>query len=183
MSHPCWQLSTHHGDNVILSASPETWSVHKTSCNAWWTRYWTACDGGIGIADDVIVHGMDDEEHDKNLHNLMEVAYEHGLVFIFEKYAVKKHLWPSLDVSMTRMEHTLTLLKSVQCSTCLPHRHQHSSRSSLAWSQSYCHWCYHFHLSPHLSTNSSGMAQSLHWMNHTRKLLTLWNAWSEQTLI
>ena len=47
------------------------------------------CEGVIGIADDVVVHGKDDEEHDRRLHNLMRVAREHGLVFNREKCDVK----------------------------------------------------------------------------------------------
>ena len=38
------------------------------------------CPGTIGIADDVVVFGADQREHDKNLVNLMEVSREFGLV-------------------------------------------------------------------------------------------------------
>ena len=31
----------------------------------------TCCNGVIGIADDVVVHGKDDKEHDKCLHKFM----------------------------------------------------------------------------------------------------------------
>ena len=48
------------------------------------------CEGVIGIADDVIIHGTDDEDHDRNLHNFMHTACEHGLVFNGEKCEVKK---------------------------------------------------------------------------------------------
>ena len=48
------------------------------------------CEGVIGIADDVIIHGKDDEDHDRNLHNFMHTACEHGLVFNREKCEVKK---------------------------------------------------------------------------------------------
>ena len=48
------------------------------------------CEGVIGIADDVIIHGKDDEDHDRNLHNFMHTACEHGLVFNGEKCEVKK---------------------------------------------------------------------------------------------
>ena len=48
------------------------------------------CEGVIGIADDVIIHGKDDEDHDRNLHNFMCTACEHGLVFNGEKCEVKK---------------------------------------------------------------------------------------------
>ena len=37
------------------------------------------CIGVIGITDDIIVHGKDDEEHDR-LHKFMRVATECGLV-------------------------------------------------------------------------------------------------------
>ena len=39
-----------------------------------------SCPGCIGIADDVVVFGRNAEEHNKNLHNLMQVARQHGLV-------------------------------------------------------------------------------------------------------
>ena len=38
------------------------------------------CEVVIGIADDIIIHGKDDAEHDRRLHKFMEVAREHGLV-------------------------------------------------------------------------------------------------------
>ena len=48
------------------------------------------CEGAIGIADDVIIHGKDDEDHDRNLHRFMRIAREHGLVFNGDKCEVKK---------------------------------------------------------------------------------------------
>ena len=48
-------------------------------------------DGVIGIADDVVVYGRDLEEHDRNLHKLMKVAEEEGLVFRAEKCCVRQH--------------------------------------------------------------------------------------------
>ena len=48
------------------------------------------CEGVIGIADNVIIHGHDDEEHDWCLHTLMQVVTEHRLVFIGEKCAIKQ---------------------------------------------------------------------------------------------
>ena len=50
----------------------------------------THCDGVSSIADDVVVHGKDDKEHDKCLHKFMKVAHEHGLVFNKDKCAVKQ---------------------------------------------------------------------------------------------
>ena len=49
------------------------------------------CERVIGITDDVIIHGKDDEDHDRNLHNFMHTACEHGLVFNREKCEVKKN--------------------------------------------------------------------------------------------
>ena len=46
--------------------------------------------GTIGIADDVVIHGKDDEEHDWNLHRFMHVAQQHELVFSGGKCEVKK---------------------------------------------------------------------------------------------
>ena len=43
----------------------------------------------IGIADDVIVHGKTEDEHDGNLHNLMIVAREQGLLFNSTKCSIK----------------------------------------------------------------------------------------------
>ena len=47
------------------------------------------CEGVIGITDDIVVHGKDDAEQDRCLHNLMQVAHEHGLIFNWEKCDVK----------------------------------------------------------------------------------------------
>ena len=48
------------------------------------------CEGAIGIADDVVIHGKDDEEHNQNVPRFMRVAREHGLVFNGDKCKVKK---------------------------------------------------------------------------------------------
>ena len=50
------------------------------------------CEGDIGITDDVIIHGKDDEVHSQNLHGFMCLAHEHGLVFNGEKCEVKTRL-------------------------------------------------------------------------------------------
>ena len=51
----------------------------------WW-------EGVIGIADDVIIHRCDDEEHVWHLYTLMQVTTEHGLVINGKKCAVKQPL-------------------------------------------------------------------------------------------
>ena len=48
-----------------------------------------SCPGTLGIADDVAVFGRNEAEHDANLHNLMRVSREHGLVFNSKKCAIK----------------------------------------------------------------------------------------------
>ena len=48
------------------------------------------CEGAIGITDDIVIHGKDDEKHDQNLHRFMHVTLEHGLVFNGDKCEVKK---------------------------------------------------------------------------------------------
>ena len=48
------------------------------------------CEGAIGIADDVAIYGRTETENDKNLHQLMKVASENGLVFNSEKCHIKK---------------------------------------------------------------------------------------------
>ena len=47
------------------------------------------CEGFIRIADDIIIHGKDDAEHDRRLHKFMRVAREHGLVLNKKKCEVK----------------------------------------------------------------------------------------------
>ena len=47
------------------------------------------CPGTIGIADDVAVFGRTEEEHDQNLHNLMQVAAKSGHVFNSKKCIIK----------------------------------------------------------------------------------------------
>ena len=52
-------------------------------------RHLARAPGCVGIADDVVVYGRDNAEHDKNLLRLMQVAKEEGLVFISKKCAIK----------------------------------------------------------------------------------------------
>jgi len=48
------------------------------------------CPGACGIADDVVVYGATEQEHDENLINFMNVAREHGLKLNSSKCEVKK---------------------------------------------------------------------------------------------
>ena len=47
------------------------------------------CPSTTGITDDMIVHGKDDKDHDRNLHHLMKVAQKCGLVFNAAKCFIK----------------------------------------------------------------------------------------------
>ena len=55
-------------------------------------------DGATGIADDVIVYAKSEEEHNKILHRLMQIAAENGLVFNSTKCKIK-----SKSISIFRM--------------------------------------------------------------------------------
>ena len=48
------------------------------------------CPGVAGIADDNAVHGPSEKEHDADLHNLMLVAWQHGIVFKLGKCHIKE---------------------------------------------------------------------------------------------
>ena len=48
------------------------------------------CDGACGIADDVVIYGSTEEEHDKNLIQFMNVVKEHGLTLNSQKCDIKK---------------------------------------------------------------------------------------------
>ena len=109
------------------------------------------CDGVIGIADDFIVHGKDDEEHDRCLLKLMEVAHEHWLVFNGGKCAVIQ--WSvtyfGCVYHKVRTDPDSVKVSAIHSMPC--QRHQHSSRSSSARSHTYHHSCLHFHPSLYLS--------------------------------
>ena len=49
------------------------------------------CEGVIGIADDIILHGKDGTEHDRRLHKFMKVTREHRLVLNKKKCEVKSN--------------------------------------------------------------------------------------------
>nr|XP_054752483.1 uncharacterized protein LOC129258054 [Lytechinus pictus] len=47
------------------------------------------CPGTIGIADDIVVFGKSEEEHDRNLNHLMSQATKYGLQFNSDKCSIK----------------------------------------------------------------------------------------------
>ena len=49
----------------------------------------TGCPGTINIADDILVFGRSEQDHDRNLHKLMQRAKECGLIFNGEKCHIK----------------------------------------------------------------------------------------------
>ena len=52
-------------------------------------RILARCPGCVGVADDVVIHGRNNEEHDRNLLWFMQVAREEGLVFSSKKCVIK----------------------------------------------------------------------------------------------
>ena len=48
-------------------------------------------EGVIRIADDIIIYGKDDAEHDRRLHKFIKVAREHGLVLNKKECEVKSN--------------------------------------------------------------------------------------------
>ena len=48
------------------------------------------CSGACGIADDIVIFGRNEEEHDSNLRQFMRVAKEHGLQLNSEKCEIKR---------------------------------------------------------------------------------------------
>lgn len=52
-------------------------------------RILSKCTNACGIADDIIVYGTTEEEHDRHLHNFMNIAEQEGLVLNSEKCTVK----------------------------------------------------------------------------------------------
>ena len=77
-------------DITDSSLSPEALLVAQDIFQWIMDQILECCKGVIGIADDVIIHGHDDIEHDQCLHTLMHVTREDGLVFNGEKCAVKQ---------------------------------------------------------------------------------------------
>ena len=47
------------------------------------------CPGTVNIADDILVYGKDDHDHDEHMHNLMEVSGKHGIIYNFDKSDIK----------------------------------------------------------------------------------------------
>ena len=59
------------------------------------------CEGVIRIADDIIVHGEDDVEHDRRLHKFMKVTREHqGDTFPIEQSRDSELRWNG-NISLT----------------------------------------------------------------------------------
>ena len=89
-------------ESSLLTTFNTPWGRYRFICLPWglscaqdifqWMmdQILECCEGVIGITDDIIIHGRDDEDHDRNLHNFMHTACEHGLVFNGEKCEVKK---------------------------------------------------------------------------------------------
>ena len=89
-------------ESSLLTTFNTPWGRYRFVCLPWglscaqdifqWMmdQILECCEGVIGITDDVVIYGKDDEDHDWKLHRFMQVASQHGLVFNREKCKVKK---------------------------------------------------------------------------------------------
>ena len=89
-------------ESSLLTTFNTLWGRYRFVCLPWglscaqdifqWMmdQILECCEGVIGIADDVIIHRKNGENHDRNLHNFMCVACEHSLIFNGERCEVKK---------------------------------------------------------------------------------------------
>ena len=114
MSYPSWQLSTHHGNNTILSASPGAWPVHKTSFITWWTGNLTTVMVWLGLQMSSmarIINNMTDAStyQWKSFVNM-------ALCSMVENVLSNTHLWPSLDIYIYDKDGALTNPCYDQCS-------------------------------------------------------------------
>ena len=91
------------------------------------------CEGVIGIADDIIIHGKDDAEHDRRLHKFMKVARHMDWYWTRRSVKSRASLLSSLAVFMTSMEPTQIHQRSAPSRRCLLHRTKESFRASLEW--------------------------------------------------
>ena len=89
-------------ESSLLTTFNTPWGRYRFVCLPWGLTYaqdifqqmmdqiLECSKGAIGITDDIVIHGKDNEEHDWNLHRFMCVTREHGLVFNGDKCEVKK---------------------------------------------------------------------------------------------
>ena len=78
--------------------------------------------GVTGIADDTFVLGSTEEEHDKNVVNLMERAWQEGIVFNKEKLQFKREEISFFGHTLTPQGYGLTTAKCQLYRTCNPQR-------------------------------------------------------------
>ena len=87
----CWQASTHTQDRFHFARLPFGLTCAQDIFQRMMDQILDHCEGVIGIADDIIIHGKDDAEHDRRLHKSMKVTREHGLVLNKKKCEVKSN--------------------------------------------------------------------------------------------
>ena len=106
------------------------------------------CEGCIGIADDITIHGNTEAEHDAYLLELMEVSQKYGFVFNPKKTQVKAPVVKSLDASMMSLDST-QIQRRLMLYILFPHQlTSQNFRNSLAWSQPLHSWSFHPDCSP-----------------------------------
>ena len=88
-------------------------------------------EGVVSIADDIVVHGVTEEQHDDNMRKYMERAYDNGLIFNPDKCSLKAESIMFFGCWYDKNDQTLPRWKLYE--QCL---HLHACmnyRSSLGW--------------------------------------------------
>ena len=141
--HPYWWVSTIHGDDTILSASPGVWPIHKTSSNAWWTRYlttvmvWLELHMILSSMARMMMKNMTDASA-----NLWKRLMNMALCSVME------NVLSTTICELLQMCHdkdgTHPNPAKVSAVHNMPPLETNSSRNSLVWSHSYLHLCHLF---------------------------------------
>ena len=134
----------------------------------------------IGITDDVIVHSKDDKNITDASTTSWNCLVNVSMCSTMESAVKQQSVTFFCCVYYKNGAHNdPTKVSRVQS---MPPPRDTNSKCSSALSHTYHHLCLHVHPSLHLSVNCSRRTWSSNGMNHTRKPLSLSNAWSAQTL-
>ena len=68
------------------------------------------CEGAIGIADDVVIHGKDDEDHDRNLHRFMRIVVSMDL-YLMETNVKSRRTQPHSSAQSTMLMELIQTLR------------------------------------------------------------------------
>ena len=87
MPIPC--VKPHHGASVTRArralATLRVQQGYRRSRDIWMDAILEQCPGVIGIHDDMVIFGVDQQDHDGNLINLLNICQKEGLVLNSKK--------------------------------------------------------------------------------------------------